>query len=233
MIPIAKGTERTTWPPCDEPGTAFLWPSIACLIVLVAVGAQWWDNYRLREQLRITSAQHTAALEKQAIVIQAIQSQRHEERRLIEQNCRAQVRWMAEMRDSFTNLNEAQVKAQVVAQQLNDERRYNQWNAQSIVSVFSSAASAGAPWRGKSRDALVEEVLAGITPVAGPFAGKTFRVPNFSLEEAFLCAPFIALDDQKGLIYDQSGRQPLPNEGSTLVPIAARKADKRRLTGTP
>jgi hypothetical protein len=94
--------------------------------------------------------------------------------------------------------------------------------------VFNSAASAGADWRGKSRDKLVEEVLAGMTPAVGPFAGKTFRVPNFSLEEAFLCAPFIALDHDKGLIYDQNGAQPPPNGESSLVPIAARKSDRKK-----
>ena len=207
-----------------------MWPSIACVIALAAIGSQWWENYQLRKELQATSAAHATALEKQATIVQAIQNQRHEERRLIEQNCRAQVRWMEEMRDSFANLSESHAKAQLTAQQMNDERRYNQWNAQSIVSVFNSAASAGAPWRGKSRDKLVEEVLAGMTPATGPFAGKTFRVPNFSLEEAFLCAPFIALDHEKGLIYDQTGGQPPPTEDSALVPIAARKMDKKKLS---
>lgn len=210
-----------------------IWPSVACSVALTVIAFQWWQSRQLREQLHTTIAAQTSALEKQATVIQAIQSQRYEERRLIEQNCRAQVRWMEEMRDSFANLNESQTKTKLEAQQLGDERRFNQWNAQSIVSVFNSAASAGADWQGKSRDELVEAVLAGMIPVKGPFAGKTFRVPNFSLEEAFLCAPFIALDDEKGLVYDQSGRQPPPGEDSTLIPIAARRGEAKRSFGPP
>jgi hypothetical protein len=233
MTHFARGNDRTPSFRRDESVKAFLWPSIACVIALAAIGSQWWENYQLRKQLRATSAAHASALEQQASVIQAIQNQRHEERRLIEQNCRAQVRWMEEMRESFTSLHASRANAQELAEQLNDERRYNQWNAQSIVSVFNSAASAGVHWRGKSRDRLVEEVLAGMTPTTGPFAGKTFRVPNFSLEEAFLCAPFIAFDHEKGLIYDQSGGQPTPGEDSTLVPIAARKTERKKPSGPP
>ncbi|RBP42616.1 hypothetical protein DES53_106325 [Roseimicrobium gellanilyticum] len=234
MTPFARGNERTPWSRRDESGTAFVWPSIACLIALTAIGSQWWENHQLRKQLEANSVAHATALEKQATVIQSIQNQRHEERRLIEQNCRAQVRWMEEMREAFANLHESRENAEELAQQLNDERRYKQWNAQSIVSVFNSAASAGVDWRGKSRDRLVEEVLAGMTPAVGPFAGKTFRVPNFSLEEAFLCSPFIALDRDKGLIYDQNGAQPPPSDDSPLTPIAARKPEgKKRPSGPP
>lgn len=204
-------------------GPGVIWPYVAGIVALAAISSQWWENRQIREQLRTTSAAQTLALEKQTSIIQAMQSQRHEERRLIEQSCRAQVRWMEEMRDSFAQLNEAQAKGQVLAQQTGEERRYNQWNAQSIVSVFNSAAAAGADWRGKSRDKLVEEVLVGMSPVTGPFAGKVFRVPNFSLEEAFLCTPYIALDEEKGLIYDQSGGQPPPSPDSALAPLAARR----------
>ena len=231
MNPFARGNDRIPSSRRDESVREFLWTSIACVIALAAMGSQWWENHQLREQLKTSSAAHATALEKQADVIYAIQNQRHEERRLIEQNCRAQVRWMEEMREAFASLHASRATAHELAEQLYDDRRYNQWNAQSIVSVFNSAASAGVNWRGKSRDNLVEEVLAGMTPATGPFAGKTFRVPNFSLEEAFLCAPFIGLDDEKGLIYDQSGGQPNPGEDSALVPVAMRKADKKRPSG--
>jgi hypothetical protein len=206
---------------------------VASVLALTAIIGQWWENRQMRLQLLTTTAAQTAALEKQTAVIQAMQSQRHEERRLVEQSCRMQVRWMAEMRETFAQLNASQGTSEAFAKQSGEERRYNQWNAQSIVSVFNSAASAGADWRGKSRDKLVEEVLVGMSPVTGPFAGKTFRVPNFSLEEAYLCAPFIALDAEKGLIFDQSGKQPSPGDDSTLTPIAVRKPMGRSSSNSP
>ena len=233
MIPSRRDNDRSSSPRREAPGAGMIWSCVVCVMALVAISAQWWENRQLREQLRTTTVAQTAALEKQTAILQAMQSQRNEERRLVEQSCRMQVRWMAEMRESFAQLHESQAKGQVLAQQTGEERRYNQWNAQSIVSVFSSAASAGADWRGKSRDKLVEEVLVGMSPVTGPFAGKTFRVPNFSLEEAFLCAPFIALDAEKGLIYDQSGKQPPPSEDSTLTPIAVRKPMGRPSSSSP
>ena len=223
MIPSRTDKDRTFSPRGEALGVGMIWSYVACIVALAAISSQWWENRQLREELRLTSLLQSKALHKQAEVIEEMQSRRHEERRLIEQSCRTQVRWAAEMRDAFASLNETQGQSQIKAQQLSEERRFNQWNAQSIVSIFNSAASAGVNWKGKSRDKLVEEVLVGMSPATGPFAGKTFRVPNFTLEEAFLCTPFIALDADKGLVYDQSGGQPPPDPDSSLASQAARK----------
>jgi hypothetical protein len=80
-------------------------------------------------------------------------------------------------------------------------------HAQCIVSMYQSAAEVGVKWRGATRNEKVASVLQGQAPADGPFAGRTFQVPNISSRDQRRCLKYIGVDASGALFYDHRGGQ--------------------------
>ena len=84
----------------------------------------------------------------------------------------------------------------------------DQRNAQTLVSMFQSGSSAGVAWVTTSRNAAVDDVIAGKAPTSGAFSGKTFVVPNVGGSDLTNAAyKYIGIDGDGNLFYDKAGAQ--------------------------
>jgi type IV pilus assembly protein PilA len=84
----------------------------------------------------------------------------------------------------------------------------SQRNAQHVVTIYEAGAAAGIKWSGSDRNSKVAAVVAGAQPEDGPFAGRTFTVPNIGGTDLTDTYPYIGLDAASGdLFYDEAGAQ--------------------------
>jgi prepilin-type N-terminal cleavage/methylation domain-containing protein len=81
-----------------------------------------------------------------------------------------------------------------------------QRNAQSIVSMYEYGTAAGIVWGGADRNAKIQSVITGASPTDGPFAGKSFKLPNLSTADTQATYPYIGFDGTD-LYYDKAGAQ--------------------------
>ncbi len=84
----------------------------------------------------------------------------------------------------------------------------SQRNAQHVVTIYEAGAAAGIKWSGSDRNSKISAVVAGAHPDDGPFAGKTFTVPNIAGTDLTNTYPYIGFDTASGdLFYDEAGAQ--------------------------
>ena len=83
----------------------------------------------------------------------------------------------------------------------------SQRNAQHVVTIYEAGAAAGIKWSGSDRNSKIASVIAGAQPNDGPFAGKTFTVPNIGGTDLTDTYPYIGYDASGDLFYDEAGAQ--------------------------
>jgi prepilin-type N-terminal cleavage/methylation domain-containing protein len=82
-------------------------------------------------------------------------------------------------------------------------------NAQSIVSTFMAASSAGVTFTSNTRNGIVGEIITGVTPADGIFVGRKFSVPNMAASELTNAAyKYIKMEADGSLTFVKAGGQP-------------------------
>lgn len=81
-------------------------------------------------------------------------------------------------------------------------------NAQSIVATYMAASSAGVTFTSNTRNGIVAEIIAGVTPTDGIFVGKKFSVPNVAAGELTNAAyKYIKMEADGSLNFVKAGGQ--------------------------
>jgi prepilin-type N-terminal cleavage/methylation domain-containing protein len=82
-------------------------------------------------------------------------------------------------------------------------------NAQSIVVTYMAATSAGVNFTANTRNGIVSQIITGVAPADGIFAGKKFSVPNVASSELTNAAyKYIKMEADGSLSFIKAGGQP-------------------------
>ena len=73
-------------------------------------------------------------------------------------------------------------------------------NAQTLASVFAAGEAAGVEWSASDVDSAVSQLVAGAAPKSGPFAGRTFQVPNRAIDDLQLAKDYLQWDGAFGTL---------------------------------
>ena len=109
-----------------------------------------------------------------------------------------------------------QMNAKIGSIKKSTQQAIDQRNAQNLVAMHQAGLAAGVTWTGATKEARIQSVVTGGTPVSGAFAGKTFKVPDLTLTAQVSASKFIELTDD-GLAYV---RPPEPAVAEAEEPLA-------------
>jgi len=173
-----------------------IFPSVAAVIGLAALMSQWVDNHRLRGEVERLNAERTASVKATQI---GLQKELDKNKTYIKDLNK----WIDGMNGYFASIRKSTQEAEKATQIAQSQK-----SAISIVAMFKSGATAGVEWKGKTKEALVEEVMVGAAPPSGAFAHMTFKMPRCSEADLGTIYRFITYSPSEGLEYDKEGNQP-------------------------